>query len=1134
MQDDSKSSGNTPLSPANAPESNPSEPDMTPAEAAEYDAIVAELPVRGDIFLPTARMAPQDRLSGVKKIKALYEGDLDLIHRPRLEALAARYAGRKRCFIIGNGPSLSRTDLEKLKDEVTFATNGFFLKAADLSWTPTFYVVEDHLVAEDRAEDIHKLASWTKLFPANLAYVLEPDENTTFFDHRPRPSFPHGFDFSFEADKQTYAGGTVVYTCMQLAAYFGFTEIYLVGVDADYKIPDDVTVSGDGRVKELDMESDDTNHFHPDYFGKGKRWHQPNVDVMLGAYEEARKQCSARGVVISNATLGGKLDVFPRVAYASVFEDARHYPKLLVIDPTLMGDGSATGELKSELMKRWPAHNLMQIFDVDHQQIGVATFPGKSTSSWNARKDAGKILDAAKAFDPDVILYRPVPDNLALHESAMHLIAKLERPTALWIVDDWHRVIADSDNPALKTFTDDVQDLLKRSSARLSISEAMSKAFEDRYGVAFTDVANGVSPDEWPAAVERNASAPVRIRYAGSLADNMSLSTVRKIADSVERLADEGVDITFEIKTRSVWHERAGMHFEALKQTTLLLPDPEIEAYRAWLAGADIVVIAYNFDEESKAYIRYSQANKLPECLASGAPLLAMGPDDVATISRLKTLNCAKVVSEDNFESALAAVRELAGSPAESFRLAKAAQKVAFEQFALKDCQDKFASCLRAISGIERTGDLARSMHAHVDETAVVAELLSARKGAGQTMLDVGAHFGSSAAYFNALGWTIFCFEPDAENRQKLLKRFQDTPNITIDPRAVSEAPAKGVSFFTSPESTGISALHAFHTSHEISDTVDVTTVGEIAATNALSRVDFLKIDVEGFDFAVLKGVPWGQLQIDVIECEFEDSKTVKMGHTWKDIAAFLSEKGYAVYLSEWHPIVRYGISHDWRRVGRYPEVNVAPDAWGNILAFREDPGLEAVSAAFKKLLDYRGKKSDASSPVKNATATLAGQAGSGSRVRGALQFGRYLGRYIWARRLWTIPAALILCALFAVSFHPSVAPFRDTLWVMLSASVLGLATLYVASRSHAQATALRMEVEVLKKDTARLRDQLASLRLLFTKSKTAPASTAEPLLPSSKVTVDQDRITRLEKLLRQQTELVASLNERVQKLGND
>lgn len=1111
---------------------------MTDAEADEYDAIVAELPVRGDIFLPTARMAPLDRLRGVKKIKALYELDLDMVHRPRLEALASRYAGRKRCFIIGNGPSLSRTDLEKLKDEVTFATNGFFLKAADLSWTPTFYVVEDHLVAEDRSEDIRKLESWTKLFPANLAYVLEPDENTTFFDHRPRPSFPHGFDFSFEADKQTYAGGTVVYTCLQLAAYFGFTEIYLVGVDADYNIPDDVTVSGDGRVKELDMESDDTNHFHPDYFGKGKRWHQPNVDVMLGAYEEARKQCSARGIVISNATFGGKLDVFPRVAYESVFEDAESYPKVLVIDPTLIGDGSATGELKSELMRRWPAHNLMQIFDADHQQIGVATFPGRSTTNWNVRKDGARILDAVKAFDPDVILYRPVPENRALHESAMHLIAKLERPTVLWIVDDWPRVIADSENPAVKTFMDDVQDLLKSSTARLSISESMSEAFQDRYGVTFTDVANGVSPDEWPAAVERNLSAPVRVRYAGSLAENMSLLTVRKIADAVERLAAEGVDITFEIKTRSVWHERTGVHFETLKQTKLLLPDPEIEAYRAWLAGADIVVIAYNFDEESKAYIRYSQANKLPECLASGAPLIAMGPDDVATISRLQSFDCAKVVSEDRFESALAALRELASSPAESFRLAKVAQNVAFKQFALKDSQDKFASCLRAIAGIERTGELARSMHAHVDETAVVAELLGARKGPYHTMLDVGAHFGSSAAYFNELGWTIVCFEPDTENRRTLVKRFQEAPNITIDPRAVAEAPAQGVRFYTSPESTGISALHAFHTSHEISDTVDVTTVSEIAAANSLSKVDFLKIDVEGFDFAVLKGVPWNQLRVDVIECEFEDSKTVKMGHTWKDIAAFLSAKGYTVYLSEWHPIVRYGISHDWRRISRYPEVNVSPDAWGNILAFREDPGLEAVSAAFKKLLDYRGKKAGSSSPAKNADATSAGPSGSGSRVRRALHFGHYLGRYIWARRLWTVPAALTLCALFAVSFHPSVASYRDTLWVMLSSAAIGFAILYVASRSHAQATALRTEVEDLKKDTARLHDQLASLRLLFTKSKIAPASNSEPrhepLSPFSELTADQERIRRLEELLRQQTGLVASLNERVEKLGSD
>ncbi len=87
-----------------------------------------------------------------------------------------------------------------------------------------------------------------------------------------------------------------------------------------------------------------------------------------------------------------------------------------------------------------------------------------------------------------------------------------------------------------------------------------------------------------------------------------------------------------------------------------------------------------------------------------------------------------------------------------------------------------------------------------------------------------------------------------------------------------------------------------------------MTTVAEVVSRLGLTHVDFLKIDVEGFDFSVLKGVPWNSLQPDVIEAEFEDGKTVPLGHTYHDVCDFLVEKGYTVYLSEWHPIVRYGI----------------------------------------------------------------------------------------------------------------------------------------------------------------------------------------------------------------------------------
>ena len=160
---------------------------------------------------------------------------------------------------------------------------------------------------------------------------------------------------------------------------------------------------------------------------------------------------------------------------------------------------------------------------------------------------------------------------------------------------------------------------------------------------------------------------------------------------------------------------------------------------------------------------------------------------------------------------------------------------------------------------------------------------------------------------------------------------------------AVSDQKASEVSFFTSPESTGISGLSAFRDTHSESARVEVTTVADIIEERGLASVDFLKIDVEGFDYSVLKGVPWDRLKPEVIECEFEDAKTLPLGHSWKDIAQFLQEKGYAVYVSEWHPIVRYGIAHDWRRVFRYGDTDVPADAWGNLLAFRDDPGLETV-----------------------------------------------------------------------------------------------------------------------------------------------------------------------------------------------
>src|SRR3546814_10456098 len=114
-------------------------------------------------------------------------------------------------------------------------------------------------------------------------------------------------------------------------------------------------------------------------------------------------------------------------------------------------------------------------------------------------------------------------------------------------------------------------------------------------------------------------------------------------------------------------------------------------------------------------------------------------------------------------------------------------------------------------------------------------------------MVDVGAHFGIELAMFAGLGWQVYAFEPDPKNRRQLVTSFGNHPRVAIDARAVSDVAGQELAFYTSDVSTGISGLSAFHASHIETPKVVTTTIADYVAEQAIARIDFLKIDVEGF-----------------------------------------------------------------------------------------------------------------------------------------------------------------------------------------------------------------------------------------------------------------------------------------------
>lgn len=223
----------------------------------------------------------------------------------------------KRAFIIGNGPSLSIDDLDRLKGDISFAFNKIYLCFQQTEWRPTYYMVEDFLVAPQNYQEINALKGFPKFFPEYLKDKTPPFENSIYFRlysppwnmNRPRP-------FSLNPLNRLYTGSTVTYTAMQLAAYMGIREMVLIGMDFNFILPK----NRDGDQSTICINNTEVNHFHAGYRKAGEKWFAPNLMHQEHAFDSAKRKIEALDGKILNATRGGKLEVFDRVDFDSLFE----------------------------------------------------------------------------------------------------------------------------------------------------------------------------------------------------------------------------------------------------------------------------------------------------------------------------------------------------------------------------------------------------------------------------------------------------------------------------------------------------------------------------------------------------------------------------------------------------------------------------------------------------------------------------------------------------------------------------------------------------------------------------------------------------------------------------------------------
>ncbi len=173
----------------------------------------------------------------------------------------------------------------------------------------------------------------------------------------------------------------------------------------------------------------------------------------------------------------------------------------------------------------------------------------------------------------------------------------------------------------------------------------------------------------------------------------------------------------------------------------------------------------------------------------------------------------------------------------------------------------------------------------------------------GMVFLDIGAHIGQYTLVASELvgeSGAVHSFEPDPETYKWLASnlRINQRKNVRLNQLALSSTAGKTQFYISSPDDIGSNSLSPPSNFSGRVVEVTLTTVDYYLAENQVPRVDLLKADIEGAEYAMLSGAD-SLLRSEhkpVIIIEFEQARQRAMGSSCAKLAELLSAREYALY----------------------------------------------------------------------------------------------------------------------------------------------------------------------------------------------------------------------------------------------
>lgn len=285
----------------------------------------------------------------------------------------------------------------------------------------------------------------------------------------------------------------------------------------------------------------------------------------------------------------------------------------------------------------------------------------KPFASWIKNKIWGNINGSGiykwiNEFNPDVVFFQGFSMSYG-YEIALSICEKYKLPLVLELTDDYTEKLYKfsileiiNKNKYLKLFKKAISYAYKT----IVISPKMKKEYEERFGGSMQVMMNSVEISANPSVDTRNAHDYV---YAG----NVLLNRWKILINFAKALHEVDEKAILSIYTTDVPSKKI---LQAFEKEPAIRYEGSLgrEALKERLNECGVVVFVESFDELNKKITRLSLSTKVPEYMASGALIVAIGPKDVGSMEYLEENKVAVCIFDKEADKIKNRIKEMLSS----------------------------------------------------------------------------------------------------------------------------------------------------------------------------------------------------------------------------------------------------------------------------------------------------------------------------------------------------------------------------------------------------------------------------------------------------------------------------------------